>query len=140
MSKKFTLGKTERLKSRKAIEQLFQQGKSFSTAPFRIFYEFKSHDKGKKDSLSNAKFGVGVSGKNFKKAVDRNRIKRLTREAYRLQKFSLLQQLAKRNIGINLFFIFTAKELPDYKTVSQKLGVILDKLIEKIDENISQNS
>ena len=122
MVKQFTLGKEERLKSRKQIEQLFSEGKKFTLAPFRIYYSFN------KDKNIPLQFGAGVSSKIFKKAVDRNRVKRLIREAYRLQKIMLLEKLAEQNTQLNLFFIYTGKELPEYKEVYEKTRKVLDKL------------
>jgi ribonuclease P protein component len=88
VSKQFTLGKEERLKSRKQIEQLFDKGKSFVVSPFRIYFIVNGVpiDVGRSMVRNEncLQFGVGVSNKNFKKAVDRNRVKRLTREAWRL--------------------------------------------------------
>ena len=136
MSKQFTLGKNERLKSRKQIEQLFAEGKSFVVNPFRVYYVVKGQL-----SIVNGsvQFGVGVSNRNFKKAVDRNRIKRLTREAWRLQKNELKERLKKINKQLNVFFIYTGKELPDFATVKDKVAVALKKLADKTDENISSN-
>jgi len=85
-------------------------------------------------------FGVGVSAKNFKRAVDRNRVKRLTREAWRLQKNELKEKTKAAQMQLNVFFIYTGKELPDFKTVKDKVAVALKKLADKIDENISANS
>ncbi|MES1226963.1 MAG: ribonuclease P protein component, partial [Bacteroidota bacterium] len=82
MAKQFTLGKKERLKSRKSIEQLFNEGKSFAVSPCRVFYMILPFNATSTSFI--VQFGAGVSTKNFKKAVDRNRIKRLVREAYRL--------------------------------------------------------
>lgn len=73
--------------------------------------------------------GFGAASRNFKKAVDRNRIKRLSREAYRLQKGPLLEQLAHKGLTMAVFFVFIGKELPDYPTVSAKIGVALQKLL-----------
>ena len=132
--KQFTLGKDERLKSRKQIEKLFAEGKSFVVSPFRVYFIIN-------DELSMAnrslQFGVGVSTKNFKKAVDRNRIKRVTREAWRLQKNELKALLKIHDKQLNAFFIYTGKELSDFKTVKDKVAVALKKLAGKIDENIS---
>ena len=128
MSKQFTLGKNERLKSRKSIEQLFNEGKKFTTTPFKIIYILNSSQKD-----AALLFGTGVSVKNFKKAVDRNRIKRLTREAYRLQKISLQEKIKANNIHLTIFFIYTGKELPGYDEIYKKTGVVLKKL-EKIIE------
>ena len=139
MTKQFTLGKNERLKSRKQIEHLFNSGKKITVTPFRIFFLIGEQQEttGLKNYLN---FGVGVSSKNFKKAVDRNRIKRLTREAWRLQKNELKGKLQLNSRQLNIFFIYTAKELPDFTFVKDKVAVILKKLLEKIDENNSANS
>ena len=143
MSKQFTLGKNERLKSRKQIEQLFAEGKSFVVNPFRVYFIVNGLPIAIGTSMVNAssslQFGIGVSTKNFKKAVDRNRIKRLTREAWRLQKNELKERLKRINIELNVFFIYTGKELPDFETVKDKVAVALKKLADKTDENISSN-
>jgi ribonuclease P protein component len=85
-------------------------------------------------------FGIGVSGKNFKSAVDRNRIKRLTREAYRLQKLPLQEKVKQLNKAVNVFFVYTGKELPDFILAKEKVAVALKKLELIIDENVSPNS
>lgn len=141
MAKRFTLGKKERLKSRKQIEQLFREGRSISVQPFRVYYIVNDKSVSKtRSNASHLQSGFGVSGKNFKRAVDRNRIKRLIREAYRLQKLHLQEKLAERNLILNVFFIFTGKEMPDYKLVENKVGVILKKLFKLVDENPVANS
>ena len=129
MAKQFTLGKNERLKSRKSIEQLFNEGKKIQAAPYRVLYLFI-----KPAGTPLLLFGTGVSAKNFKKAVERNRIKRLTREAYRLQKKNLQEKVKANNMQLNVFFIYTAKELPVYDEVYKKAGVILNKLEKLIDQ------
>lgn len=80
-------------------------------------------------------FGVGVSGKNFKRALDRNRIKRLIREAYRLQKNALYQIVEANNLRLNMFFIYTARELPDYQVVYNRMSVALQKISTAIEKN-----
>jgi ribonuclease P protein component len=119
LEKKFTLGKEERLKSRKQTEKLFSEGRKFSVGFFRVCYL---------NTGTGLLFGVGVSAKTFKKAVDRNRVKRLVREAWRLQKKSLGENLMKGNTGLSVFFIYTGKELPDYKDVFSTTTRALDKL------------
>ncbi len=134
MTRQFTLGKSERLKSRKQIEQLFSEGKNFPLSPFRIYYLLTPFIN---NSPSNLHFGAGVSVKNFKKAVDRNRVKRLTRESYRLQKNQLQVTLTQKKLQLNIFFIYTSKELPVFNTVKEKVNVILSKLIKIVNENNS---
>ncbi len=132
---RYSLGKADRLKSRKEIECLFKTGKSFSVFPFRILYLFQEADP-KLDHIQDSpsliprlQAGFTASSRQFKKAVDRNRIKRLMREAYRLQKneLRLLPELKKS--GLTLFFIYVGKELPEYKLVYEKTTVVLNRLI-----------
>ena len=133
MAKQFTLGKNERLKSRKQIEQLFSEGRKFTVTPFRVFYLFQAPLIS--DHLRfKLQFGVGVSVKNFKRAVDRNRIKRLTREAYRLQKNELAEKLKVSGSKLNVFFIYTAKEIPDFNLVKDKVALVLKKFEKIVDE------
>jgi ribonuclease P protein component len=135
LAKQFTLGKNERLKSRKQIEQLFSEGRKFTVTPFRVFYLFQA-PLSSEHLLRKLQFGVGVSVKNFKRAVDRNRIKRLTREAYRLQKNELAEKLKVSGSKLNVFFIYTAKEIPDFKLVKDKVALVLKKFEKIVDENI----
>lgn len=126
MAKQFTLGKNERLKSRKSIEQLFSEGKKIIVAPYRVLYATSTPV-----NTPTLLFTTGVSSKHFKKAVDRNRIKRLTREAWRLQKNELQKKIVSTSIQLNVFFIYTGRELPEYEEVFKKVGMALNKL-EKI--------
>lgn len=126
-----TLGKHERLKSRKQIEFLFQQGQRFAAPPFRVFYVIKKKEL-KEVTGPLLQFGVGASSRFFKKAVDRNRIKRLGREAWRLQKRELLQVLEEQNKQLDVFFIYTGKELPAYAEVFAATTGIIQKLAGKI--------
>lgn len=128
----FTLNKNERLKSRKQIEQLFKEGKSFVVFPYKVFYVLTNHQQATAEGLQ---FGIGVSNRNFKKAVDRNRVKRLSREAWRLQKNELKVLVNEKKITLNVFFIFTGKEIAEYNFVKEKVAVILKKLIKLVDEN-----
>jgi ribonuclease P protein component len=118
---------------------LFKEGKSFSLFPFRIYY-ISSKVLTIDHPPFTLQFGVGASSKNFKKAVDRNRIKRLTRESYRLQKSNLQNLLKEKNQQFHLFVIYTSKELPEHKIVNEKIGLILLKLINIINENNPANT
>lgn len=119
VNKKHTLRRKERLKSRKALGLLFKEGRRFALPPFRVHYQ---------PAEDGLKFGAGVSSRNFKRAVDRNRIKRLIKEAYRLQNDGLKEQVLVSGKGLHLFFIFTSTEMPDYGHVSEKMNQALKKL------------
>jgi ribonuclease P protein component len=138
MPGQFTLGKDERLKSRKLIEELFSEGKNFALSPFRIYYKISPQSGNVKRAA--LKIGAGVSTKNFKKAVDRNRIKRLIREAWRLQKNVLQEKLNGKGWTMNVFIIYTSKELTSFPVVSEKLRLILDRLVKQVDENSFKNT
>lgn len=132
MPKQYTLAKNERLKSRKWIEQLFKEGESFSLSPYRVYYMPVNNTTNEKDKKPFIQFGVGVSSRNFKKAVDRNRIKRLTREGWRLQKKELGEIVLLQNKSFIFFFIYTAREIPDFVVVKEKTGAVINRLMKKI--------
>ena len=100
------------------IGQLFSEGKTIAAYPIRAIYLFTS-------SPQPLQAGFTVSSKNFKKAVDRNRIKRLMREAYRLQKTELHDKLVAGEKSLIIFFIYTGKELSDQATVYAKISSAL---------------
>jgi ribonuclease P protein component len=125
---RYTLGKEERLKSRKAIEQLFKEGKAFSLFPLRIIYQETPNATA---ALSpNLQAGFTVSSRHFKKATDRNRIRRLLKEAYRLQKPALEEQRLAGAPVLAVFFIYVGKELPTYQFIKEKMQLGLKRLIQ----------
>lgn len=134
MSKKNTLGKFERLKRRKAIEQLFKKGKHFSVFPLRVSYAFIPYIE------TSLQAGFSASSRNFGKSANRNRIKRLMREAYRLQKHELQEATIQKNVKLALFFVYVGKELPEQSMVSEKIGVILQRLTGIVNEAATQNT
>lgn len=85
--------------------------------------------------ISCIKVGFAVSTKNFKHAVDRNRIKRLGREAYRLNKHQLISHLEDQQFQLQVFFVFTNKSLPTFVLVQQAMQACLRKLIKNAKKN-----
>jgi ribonuclease P protein component len=125
LSKQYTLGKTERLKSRKKIEALFSSGQRFTTVPFLVYYRVHADA-----STPVLQAGFSASKKNFKRAVDRNRAKRIIRELYRLQNTTLKTRIKAGMKSLDIFIIYTGKELPVYIEVSAKMETLLQKLME----------
>lgn len=110
--------KVEKLKSRKLITQLFAEGKTLSVFPIKLIYLNVD------DQEVQIKAGVSVPKKNFKSAVKRNRIKRLLREAYRLNK-----AIAGYNTETKFafLFIYLGKETLPFELVARKMQRLLDK-------------
>lgn len=128
-TQRYRFGREEKLKSRKAIEQLFREGDSFSVFPFRVIWKLTE------TAPAHLQVGFTVSSKQFKKAVDRNRIKRLTREAWRLQKNELQLSLQENGKYLSVFFIFVGNELPDYPFLFGKTTKVIKRLIKIAHEN-----
>ena len=84
--------------------------------------------------------GVGASKKNFSRAVDRNRIKRLLREVYRKQKSSLMDSLSPRAVHAELFFIYTGKKLPEYSQLEEQISGLLVRLQKIVHEKFSETT
>jgi ribonuclease P protein component len=131
MPARLGFGKGERLKSRKQIDALFTEGRSFHAFPVRMAYRFFPQTAQAAPSLLA---GVSAPKRSFKKAVDRNRIKRLLREAYRLQKPELLELLATRNLAGHVFFLYTGKELPQFKVIEAAMHKCLQHIHRKANE------
>ncbi|WP_319231144.1 ribonuclease P protein component [Draconibacterium orientale] len=118
-----TLKKAERLCSKKVIDKLFAEGESFLAFPIKVVYKVTELPQ-----PVPVQAGFTVSKKIFKRAVKRNRIKRLMREAYRLNK-QMLPLLADEQ-QMAVFFIFIGKELPTFAQVEKAMKKALYKLAE----------
>lgn len=118
--------KSQRLKSRKKLQEIFTNKKFVRGKHIQIFYYVEI------DEVPVVKCGVGVGGKYFKKAVHRNRIKRLLREAYRLQQHPLHLIAGEKKIQLFLFILYTGKELPLYIDIYENVEIALLKLCDVI--------
>ena len=117
-----SFGKQEKLKSKKLIQQLFAEGRSLSVFPIKLVYLQTDHE-----STFKIQAGVSVSKRNFKKAVTRNRIKRLLRESYRKNKFLLYESDdTKRYL---FMFIYQAKKEMDYVLMEKKMKELINKFL-----------
>ena len=121
---KFTLGKQERLKSKKLIEKLYKEGSSKKAFPFRMMYLQTEHT-----SDFPAQVGVSVAKRNFKKAPDRNRLKRLMRETYRLQKHIVYDNLEKPYV---FMISYIGKEEKPYEELFSKMNKLLNLFVEEV--------
>lgn len=127
MAGTFSYNKFEKLKSRKQIELLFAQGKSISSFPVKVFYLPVEHT-----PEHPVQVGVGVSARNFKKAVDRNIIKRRMREAYRLHKLPLHEHLITNQKSVAVFILWIDKQLPTAAALQDLMPGVLEKLIKQL--------
>ena len=120
----FRLTKEERLSKKKLIDELFANGSSFYFSPFKVI----SHPKNSETGLPPARILISVPSKNFKRAVDRNRIKRLIREAYRLNKNILYDALNQKHQQLIFAIIYTSKTIESFSFIREKIVSVLKKL------------
>ncbi len=126
---KYTLGQQERLKSRKLIGRLYSEGMAIKTFPLRMVYLQTEHS-----GDYPAQFGVSVPKRLFKRAVDRNRLKRLIREAYRLNKHTIYSTIDKPYV---FMISYLGKTELSYQEIEDKLIKLLRQFVEHI--NIKPN-
>lgn len=128
---RFSLKRSERLKSQKIISGLFQSAHSFGKAPIRILWKVE------KNVTQNVpcKVVIAVPKRKFKKAVHRNRIKRLIKEAYRLNKSDICAFFEEKGLTCHLGILFISNEMPTFGTINAQLG----KLIENIPEEYEKH-
>jgi len=113
----------EKLKSKKLLDELFTSGKKLNEYPIKLVYKQLNFE----DEVL-IKAGVSVPKRNFKKAVDRNRIKRLLREAYRLNKHIIHNEFNEKYVCM---FLYLGKDMPTFEVLNTKMVRLLNKLVEK---------
>jgi len=125
---RYTLNATERLKLRKQIETLFQTGKAFSIMPLRVLFLMTPKLEGEP---SPVRIGFSIPKKRIRKAVGRNRIRRLLKESWRLQKLKLYPEILE-NQQLHVFFIYTGKEKFNFEQAFEVTGKVISELLKKI--------
>lgn len=122
----FSFKKGERLSSKKTISSLFQTGESVVSYPLRIIY---NHAETGPYPVCVA---VSVPKRLFKRAVDRNLLKRRIRESYRLNKSQFYGRLRKRKIHLNMVIQYQQGNLNDFQTIQTGLIKAMDKLMDQL--------
>lgn len=129
--KKYTFKKEERLCNKGRIQRLFHNGSSFIVYPLRVVYLREGAVQSKWPPLHIL---ISVPKKRFKRAVDRNRIKRLVREAYRLEKWPLHSFLASQSLHLSLAIQYVGNEEVPLAVLQEKIR----KLTCKIEDDLSK--
>ena len=122
----FTYPKKERLKSKTTIGLLFSEGKSVSKYPLRLVYR-----QAEVDAAEKIKMGVSVSKKYFKRAVDRNYLKRVLRETYRLNKHLLLDNIQE---PYSVMFFYQTKDKLSYEEINTKTIQLFEKFLLQVNK------
>jgi len=123
MNQLYSFPKSEHLCGEKIITHLFTKGNAFIVYPLRVVYNF---DKLSDNSLDNIL--VSVPKKRFKRAVKRNRIKRLMREAFRLNKNSLISLLIENKQHICIAFQYVSDVEMEYDVIENKIKIAIERL------------
>ncbi len=122
--KRYTLGKEQKLKSPEAISELFRGGHSLYKYPLKLKWSLTDNQE---KTTPQSKFGVTVPKRRFKSAVKRNRIKRLIREAYRLNRPEYIPN-DKLNCSIQLLFMYIADQEESLETITKSIQWHLQQL------------
>jgi ribonuclease P protein component len=123
----FTFTKEERLCSRKGIEFLYTNGKGKNIYPLRVIVL-----KNKLEQKYPVRFIVSVPKKRVRKAVDRNRAKRIIRESWRLHKHELYEELKKKNLYCDVMFLYLSSDLPELKQIEAKIPLVFNFIMGEI--------
>ncbi|MEY4927872.1 MAG: ribonuclease protein component [Bacteroidota bacterium] len=129
----FSFPKAEHLKSERIISVLFKgKASSIGAYPLRAVWQEVDFFYDTQNPTIHCQVAVTAPKKTFKRAHDRNRYKRLIREAYRLNKHEWLPFLQENKKKIALMIIFTGKEATDFDTINHKIKKMFTKMIREI--------
>lgn len=136
--KQFTLPKKERLYLRESIGELFAKGRSFMVFPYRVVYLVKENQES--DKQARCAIMTVAPKKRFKHAVDRNRVKRLTREAYRLQKLPLIADLEEKELSLEAAFVYSDNKFITFEQTHRLIGKAIGKLQKAVAAGITEQT
>lgn len=122
-----TFPKSEHLKSKKVMEEVFSSGSSIKKFPFLLKFIRTNFEAG-----ANVQIVISIPKRKVKKATTRNRLRRQIKEAYRLNKEELLSLISKQKQDLALFLIYTGEEKVKYEFLESRIKVILQDLIKQI--------
>ena len=128
----FTFKKEERLCSRRLIDQLYAEGHRLMAFPFSVQWMIVPNLSPSTSHLSPCQVLIVAPKRKFRHAVDRNRVRRLIRECYRLRKPALYSFLEEHNISIVFSMVYIHNEIMTY----EQLGKKMDKLLESLEKEI----
>ena len=128
MTQQNSFSKPEHLCGEKRITRLFTQVEAFIAYPLRVVFVIEPI----KDSVPSSVL-VSVPKKRFKRAVKRNRLKRLMREAYRLNKTLLIEMLEEKHLQVHIAFNYVSDDELDFAAVEKKMKLSLQKLVDRIE-------
>lgn len=128
---RFTFDKKERLSGTKRIDALFEKGKSFISYPLRVIYLVNEESEHKECAVL-----ISVPKKRIKKSTHRNRIKRLIRESYRLNK-KLINKELNSNVDIDtksvdVAFIYVKDTTSDFPDIQKAMQKALNQIVSHI--------
>lgn len=129
MTPNHSFSKSEHLCGEKRITRLFTQGDAFIAYPLRVVFLIEA-----KSDVESASILVSVPKKRFKRAVKRNRLKRIMREAYRLNKQAIIDKLEEKQLQLHVAFNYVSDDELDYATIENKMKISLQRLIDKIEK------
>jgi len=126
-TRQFTFRKEERLCSKVLTDKLFTDGKTVYSHPLRFVFI----NVGEGSERYPVQVVFSVPKRNFKRATDRNLIRRRMREAYRLEKSSYYEPFICNGKHIALMIIFTDKAIADFNVIQHSLSKGMKKVITK---------
>jgi len=126
-----TFKKEERLSSKKIVDKLFSEGKSFVVSQFRVVwlnYELESR--------YPAQILISIPKKKIKRAVDRNLLKRRVKESYRKNKAPWYEFMIEHKLKCVFAILYNSNEIASYKAIEEKIILILERLQSEYEKDI----